>query len=210
MMRLERFMSWYTKDGESKYINDWEYLHVSDIDNHSYAIEQRHEFLLAFNPLSANMQKMRLQLGLLPVWRRNDFPPRNRWSMPDCMHYLRRVVIFGERHPLTDTEKQATAMLKTCWSREAWRQYYPEGIPPLELDEDDIMKFCVEIEDEDPREDDQLEGFEKIREQTKPIDFSTGERTRMAFEKLFPRDELVPPIKKVRDIKVDVLQSFGF
>lgn len=76
-------------------------------------------------------------------------------------------------------------MLKLCWSRETWHQYYPQGIPPLDLDDDNVMEFCVEIEDEDPSENDQLEGFDKIREQPKLMDLSAGERTRIAFENLF-------------------------
>lgn len=106
---------------------------------YAYNRGPRHDWMLTLNPLSAGMQKTRLQLELPASDRQKKFPLRHYWSMSECVSYFNRVDIAFEnrnvdsQNPESDTDEDEAAIsrLKTCWSRRAWKEYHPLGIPPL-------------------------------------------------------------------------------
>jgi hypothetical protein len=188
MLRLQRFTSWYSNDGSSAYMAEWKRIlshpRTYTLTGSTLALEQRHASLLNFNPLSANMQKMRLQLGLPSHLRK---PPRRfllgvRWSLRDCMYYVRKVGRFEQRSKLSRVDVQAGAKLKSCWSREAWRDYYPEGIPPLDLALSDFNLTMRERGVVRRMSDgDVLKAFARMGDMVKRIDFGRGEKVRGAL-----------------------------
>ncbi|KAL2065262.1 hypothetical protein VTL71DRAFT_2931 [Oculimacula yallundae] len=151
MMRLRRFANWYAEDGTSEYVEEWERMgrephgHAAD-ELYTFDIGPRHDYMLTLNPLSASMQKIRLQLDVPIPLRQADFPLAIAWDMDACLAFFRmleyedvnsdiyRLDVDGEVWPETALREEAIPKLRTCWSRVAWLEYHPLGIPPLAED----------------------------------------------------------------------------
>ncbi|PVH77758.1 hypothetical protein DL98DRAFT_591006 [Cadophora sp. DSE1049] len=198
MMRLERFMFWYGEDGSPDYVREWgricqePYAEDPSYTESFINLRLRHDWLLTLNPLSAPMQEMRLQLGLLSKHRRSDFPLKKSWSNPDCRSYFKKVnELQGHKESLNhdeqreaDQDKAAMDRLRTCWSQTAWKEYYPLGIMnrlfsryyafPEGLNES-VQRY------RDAGCDLEKHGVELINERSKIINFKAGERTRKAL-----------------------------
>jgi len=229
MLRLERFISWYrTPDGKSTYMDKYKRIlstcskNVSE--NRLMDLQSRHDFLLLLNPLSASMQKMRLQLHLPSLLRTR--PSRsslaNRWSIDAFLDYLEEVEVFEGNGQLSDADKAPGDKLRSCWaSEQTWRDYYPEGIPPLDLDV--MLDFSVAMSDETETEMERIEtemgeeegsywsvstSFESMGRKAARVDFGGGERIREAFERWFE----MPWTTFYRSVDVDVemFERYGF
>ncbi|KUJ15144.1 uncharacterized protein LY89DRAFT_783350 [Mollisia scopiformis] len=217
MLRLERFMSWYDDNGESEYVREFQRMLSDQRLVYTLDIEQRHAYLLTFNPLSANMQRMRLQLDLASRFRKVGFPLERRWDMQKYIEY-RRYVEKTSRHAgdidlAKMVDEEVMAQMKSGWSKEAWRDYYSEGIPPLDDDSQDIEEFYLQMGDVDALSyglsaEEKPQDFARIhaREQEQSIDFGAGEEKRMALESLLR----VPVDSDLRrSIDGEVLQQSG-
>lgn len=182
MMRLERFISWYFPDGKSEYLQEWKCRANTQEVISTTGLAKRHDFLLAFNPLSENMQKMRLELDLRGVcpWRRYHHFLGTRWTLGHCLTYRKRVETFKNGGELSDQDDLAVEKSKSCWSVEEWRSYYGEGIPPLELNSD-VGKFAVEMGDTWAMGVSNAEMFDLFEQQARDIDFGAAERIRGAI-----------------------------
>ncbi|KAL5331954.1 hypothetical protein ACEPPN_001495 [Leptodophora sp. 'Broadleaf-Isolate-01'] len=210
MMRLERFMFWYNDDGISEYVKKWERIsrepHAQD-SFYPYDVGARHDWLLTLNPLSAGMQKMRLQLETSPSHRRSEFPLGHSWSLHDCKSYFDNLstsrqdpaVPEQDQEVEMNQDEEAASRLRTCWSRTAWKEYHKLGIPPLVRYANDLDFMAIQREMEeayrfhqDPIIDSKTIsdgytlplGVEQVKLQVKYIDFEAGERTREALKSL--------------------------
>ncbi len=131
---------------------------------------------------------MRLQLGLPREFRSHAqlFHLKDKWSYRRCLQYIKKVDSWalGEGlETISDEDEEAASLLTTSWSREAWRNYYPRGIPVWQ----DILFDVAELHDgyleigygtEEPGM------FERFRAQAKSLNFGTGEHTQTALERL--------------------------
>ncbi|KAG4432134.1 hypothetical protein IFR05_012389 [Cadophora sp. M221] len=96
-VRLDSFMNWYNEDGTSDYAKEWEQMYRRNPRNTPLKVlENRHDWLLTLNPLSAGMQKMRLQLQTPKCCQEDVFPLSNRWSFSECLEYTESLERFKE------------------------------------------------------------------------------------------------------------------
>ncbi|KAK0111615.1 hypothetical protein ONS95_001961 [Cadophora gregata] len=201
MMRLEVLMCWYNENGRSDYVKEWERIRlepdgpISMFPQSTDNLEARYRWMLTLNPLSAPMQKMRLQLGLPSTSRLTDFPLAKRFSKSECDSYFEKVkqlrmsnksLAQAEDNELFQDEA-AVARLRTCWSQIAWKEYYPQGVPPMHrrgcnaVHSDLIESVMCPPDTKNSREPKPCLRY--IKKSSKHIDFQAGEATRKALER---------------------------
>lgn len=191
MMRLERFMYWYNSTGESEYVNNWEGICSCKEDDciKLSDLNDRHDFLVTFNPLSSGMQRLRLQMNLPPSQRLYRHELALRWNLPECIEYIGAVESFENNCGgyLGSEVEFMNLGLKSCWYTEEWRKYYPHGIPPLTWTDTNTAMLDLQYEvGENNRHEEGLSpaetppsGYDRIRAQTKLIDFNDTQSRNM-------------------------------
>ena len=96
--------------------------------------------MVALNPLSWKMQKIRFQTDALSEQKHTPFPLKGHWDMDDLYHhYEARIQDEEDPFDIEDLSEEADASddeycyipWEDQWDKDEWHRYYVNGIPPL-------------------------------------------------------------------------------
>jgi len=109
---------------------------LNDLDT----IYSRFCMMVALNPLSWKMQKIRFQTDALSEQKHTPFPLKGHWDMDDLYHhYEARIQDEEDPFDIEDLSEEADASddeycyipWEDQWDKDEWHRYYVNGIPPL-------------------------------------------------------------------------------
>ena len=78
-------MNWYDENGTSNHLQEWIQIYRRNPNTRLKELEDRHDMMLMLNPISASMQKMRLQLEM-PITD-GEFLLSRQWDFSECQSY---------------------------------------------------------------------------------------------------------------------------